>query len=112
MSDKNQPKQTRSPKKAPPAPHEQVAKTRAAVRAESNAPEKLLGGTVQSMAAEGQDRRQFTTREASAQILAAIKTARELGAAIEGNIVRISILHTGISAIDFLSKNGYRIIGV
>jgi transaldolase len=110
MSEKKQPSTPQPKKQRKPAPHEHP-QSREIQRHEATAPQKYLGGTVQSMAGEEQARTQVTTREASAQLLAAIKTARELGAVIEGNVVRIPMLHTGVSAIDWLSKNGYRIVG-
>lgn len=111
MSDEKKTTPSQPQKRRKSAPHEHP-QNRELQRHEATAPQKYLGGTVQSMAAEEQQNRtQITTAEASAQLLAAIKTARELGATVEGNVIRISMLHTGISAIDFLSKNGYRIIG-
>lgn len=111
MSEKKQPTRKITPENVKPGKAPVHPDTRQTRRQEATAPQPYLGGTVQSMAGEEQARTQVSTREASAQLLAAIKTARELGGVIEGNIIRIPMLHTGIAAIDFLSKNGYRIIG-
>jgi transaldolase len=113
MSEKKQPTKKITPENVKPGKAPVYPDSRQTRRQEATAPQPYLGGTVQSMAAEEQQGRrvQVTTREASAQLLAAIKTARELGGVVEGNVVRIPMIHTGIAAIDFLAKNGYRIIG-
>lgn len=107
MPDQSQPEKTQPKKK--PAPHEQPA-PKGVKRAAETGPQKYLGGTVQSMSAEKAARAQVTTAEASAQLLKAIATVRELGATVEGNLVRVPVQYAGVAAVSYLATHGYRVL--